>query len=105
MDNNKIESLLLQIIKNQESMQSDITEIKNRVDSVYGHIALNNHVFTEKEKFTSNIDNGILNFINSLNNEEIKNLKYIIEGYKYSKEILSRDTWCDEIRNEELWYS
>ena len=35
MDNNKIESLLLQILKNQENMQADITEIKNKIDSVY----------------------------------------------------------------------
>ncbi|GEQ15665.1 hypothetical protein [Clostridium butyricum] len=39
MDNNKIESLLLQIIKNQESMQSDITEIKNKIDSIYDQTA------------------------------------------------------------------
>ncbi|WP_321834032.1 hypothetical protein [Clostridium butyricum] len=39
MDNNKIESLLLQIIKIQESMQSDITEIKNKIDSIYDQTA------------------------------------------------------------------
>ncbi|WP_321833442.1 hypothetical protein [Clostridium butyricum] len=39
MDNSKIESLLLQILKNQESMQSDITEIKNKIDSVYEQTA------------------------------------------------------------------
>jgi len=39
MDNNKIESLLLQIIKNQESMQSDITEVKNKIASTYDQTA------------------------------------------------------------------
>ncbi|CAI3543063.1 MULTISPECIES: hypothetical protein [Clostridium] len=39
MDNNKIESLLLQIIKTQESIQSDVTEIKNKINSVYDQTA------------------------------------------------------------------
>ncbi|MDU1601937.1 MULTISPECIES: hypothetical protein [Clostridium] len=54
MDNNKIESLLLQILKNQESMQSDITEIKNKIDSVYDQTADLTEFRTEtKDNFNS----------------------------------------------------
>lgn len=54
MDNNKIESLLLQILKNQESMQSDITEIKNKIDSVYEQTADLTEFRTEtKDNFNS----------------------------------------------------
>jgi hypothetical protein len=35
MENNKIESLLIQILENQTKMQSDITEIKEKINSVY----------------------------------------------------------------------
>lgn len=54
MDNNKIESLLLQILKNQESMQSDITEIKNKIYSVYEQTADLTEFRTEtKDNFNS----------------------------------------------------
>jgi peptidoglycan hydrolase CwlO-like protein len=39
MDNNKIESLLMQIIENQTKMQTDITEIKEKINSVYDKTA------------------------------------------------------------------
>lgn len=35
MENSKIESLLLQIIENQTSMQNDISEIKEKITAVY----------------------------------------------------------------------
>lgn len=54
MDNSKIESLLLQIIKNQESIQSDITIIKNKIDSVYEQTAELTEFRTEtKDNFNS----------------------------------------------------
>ena len=46
MENNKIESLLVQILENQTKMQfditglkSDITEIKEKINSVYDQTA------------------------------------------------------------------
>ena len=39
MQNDKIESLLLQILDNQTKMQSDITEIKEKINSVYDQTA------------------------------------------------------------------
>jgi hypothetical protein len=39
MENDKIESLLLQILDNQTKMQSDITEIKEKINSVYDQTA------------------------------------------------------------------
>ena len=46
MENNKIESLLVQILENQTKMQSDITEmqsditeIKEKINSVYNQTA------------------------------------------------------------------
>ena len=39
MENNKIESLLVLILENQTKMQSDITEIKEKINSVYDQTA------------------------------------------------------------------
>lgn len=38
MDNNKIETLLMQILENQASMQSDIKELTSKVDSIKDQI-------------------------------------------------------------------
>lgn len=39
MDNNKIESLLMKILDNQTQMQSDITEIKDKMNAVFNQTA------------------------------------------------------------------
>ena len=54
MENNKIESLLVQILENQTKMQSDITEIKEKINSVYDQTADLTEFRTEtKDSFNS----------------------------------------------------
>ena len=54
MENNKIESLLIQILENQTKMQSDITEIKEKINSVYDQTADLTEFRTEtKDNFSS----------------------------------------------------
>jgi len=59
MENNKIESLLMQILENQTKMQSDITEIKEKINSVYDQTADLTEFRTENRANFSSINKDV----------------------------------------------
>ena len=59
MENNKIESLLMQILENQTKMQSDITEIKEKINSVYDQTADLTEFRTETRANFSSINKDV----------------------------------------------
>lgn len=59
MESNKIEQLLIQLLENQKSMQSDITEIKDKINLVYNQTATTCEDITTVDSKIENLSKDI----------------------------------------------
>ena len=67
MENNKIESLLMQILENQTSMQSDITGIKSDVSGLKSDVSGLKSDISELKSRVANLESGQIRIENKLN--------------------------------------